>query len=63
MKIKLKEVDIGTKRRKTRFLFIPKIINNELRWLEIATYEQKFMEATYVDYEEGDRWINTRWLN
>lgn len=65
IKFKNKEIKIGTKREIQKFLFLPKIINNEFRWLEKAIYEQKFIQSDYGDAALGlvDRWVNTKWIN
>lgn len=34
--------EVGDTRRVTKFLFIPKRIGNETRWLERATFTQQF---------------------
>jgi hypothetical protein len=45
----------GDKRIKKGFLFFPKVINNETRWLEFAEWEQKYV----VD----NAWISTKWID
>lgn len=51
---------IGTTRIKSHFLLFPKTINGETRWLEKATYEQKFIRS-----ENGTfcYWTDTKWIN
>ena len=39
---KLYTIPTGTKRRKSGFLFIPRCINGEYRWLENASWVQKY---------------------
>ena len=46
---------IGTRRIKRRFLFFPKEINNEVRWLECAKWEEQYYY--YLT------WIPTRWID
>lgn len=41
-----------------KFLFIPKEIHNEYRWLEIAYIEQKCVQGFFMKY-----WIDTQWLS
>lgn len=41
----------------TKFLFFPKKINGEWRWLEIATYKQKYM------YSSDAGWIDWEWID
>lgn len=35
----------GSRRVKTRFLFLPKTINRETRWLERATWREEVMKV------------------
>ena len=46
-----------SKRVIKRFLFLPKLINNEKRWLEFAKIEQKLICNGKI------RWVNTQWKN
>jgi hypothetical protein len=39
------EPKLGDIRRVTKFLFLPKVINDELRWLEKATYRQMYEQV------------------
>jgi hypothetical protein len=61
----LKAQKVGKIRNKKVFLFIPKEINNELRWLEFATYSQTYVAGDYADAADGtgDHWRNTNWVN
>jgi hypothetical protein len=45
-------------RIKMRFLFFPKTINNETRWLENAIWEQKFIH----DLWNYDKWEDSKWI-
>jgi len=45
----------GDARTKTRFLWFPKCIDSEMRWLEKATFEQK--------YRWTDGWTDIKWIN
>ena len=38
-----------------KFLLFPKEINNEVRWLETASWREELVEARWVD--NADRWI------
>lgn len=67
MRIKYKPTPkVGDKRTVSRFLLFPLEINNEIRWLEHATWEEeritivRFFEV--VAYPE-DIWSETRWIN
>jgi hypothetical protein len=46
----------GETKQVTKFLWFPKTIENETRWLQRATYE-----IQYCDYSEW--WIATRWIS
>ena len=52
----------GDTRIKSGFLFFPKEIRvgpwNEIRWLEFATWEEK-----YYNYAYGTCWKATRWID
>ena len=61
--------EIETKRIKKRFLFFPKRIKNEIRWLEIASWEEEVFEK-FTESGSSSRtnkwctiWKKTRWLN
>ena len=52
----------GTTRVKKRFLFLPKCIDDEWRWLEKAQYIQEYkLWTTYVGAVRG--WKNISWLD
>lgn len=51
----------GTARLKTRFLFFPKEIGNERRWLECATWEEK-AEVPYRN-QALVYWRPTSWVD
>lgn len=59
MKYKFKSYDLGDERIIIRFLWFPKIINNELRWLEMATFKQKYQQGGLL---EPLFWCDTSWL-
>jgi hypothetical protein len=41
-----------------RFLFFPRTIGNETRWLEHAIIEQKYHQYKNAGFWEDDKWIN-----
>jgi hypothetical protein len=43
----------------TKFLWTPKLIGNEKRWLEKATWEQIWR----VDSDGSGRWIIRKWVD
>jgi len=48
----------GLKRIVREFLFLPKCINGEYRWMESVTYEQKYDAYNLILIWEDIRWIN-----
>lgn len=62
MRFKIKDnkyCPIGTERNITKFLWIPKIIKNEIRWLETTTYIQV---RTWGKFKRVI-WKTINWLN
>lgn len=59
MKIKLpQEPKYGdTRIIRNKFLWLPKTINEELRWLEIASWAETYRGSMYLD------WRPTTWLS
>jgi hypothetical protein len=53
-----KQPDYGAKRTITKFLFFPKRIRGETRWLEIATFEQE-----YLDTRTSRDWLDWKWVD
>ena len=49
----------GNIRILTKFLLFPMTINNEFRWLELASFEQKLC----LDYGGDWYWENIKWIN
>ena len=47
----------GDTRVVTRFLFLPCRIENESRWLEIASVKQEYVWGWYEGW-----WVNTEWV-
>lgn len=41
-----------------RFLFLPRLIGNEKRWLEIAKIEQKMVSGDDKWYWKDIKWVN-----
>ena len=56
MRWKLKER--GSKRTRRIFLLVPKKIHNEYRWLEIATWEDR-----WCLWGERGYWVSHRWVD
>lgn len=66
----LDKIEIGKKRIRKKFLFLPKTIKNEWRWLEYAEFEEEFIAVGrrmslscgggYYDVYE---WVLTKWIN
>lgn len=60
----------GDTRIKSGFLWFPKIINNEWRWREYATWEQKYICYANFDCDNCGRiysfpdymWTDTKWI-
>ena len=52
--------EVNDIRQVTRFLWFSKTIGKETRWLEWATYEERFMEGICFlcpDYWKAVRWV------
>lgn len=47
-------------RIKRGFLFFPKIIDREYRWLEYTAWEQRRVQSIFG---EGYVWMNESWVN
>ena len=63
------ETRVGTIRRRTRFLWWPKRIGSEWRWLEITTWTEKYIERLTHESACGGRvpappsgWIVREWI-
>ena len=56
-----KELSIGDIRTKTKFLLFPRNINDEVRWLEKASYKQKYRIFYNREYQwygwEDKEWV------
>ena len=59
MRLKLKPVSKhGDYRIRQGFLFLPKIMNQEWRWLEKAKWEQKYHVYDFDSYWSDVRWVD-----
>jgi len=47
----------GSRRVRTAFLWLPRTIDYEERWLERATWEEEYLERN-PGYFKGVRWID-----
>ena len=52
------KVQVGDKRIVTKFLLFPKSINGITRWLEVASWQERYK---YVQYE--CKWIGIKWID
>ena len=70
----LTEKDYGRRRVISKFLWFPKEINHEIRWLEKAMIEQKVTfrmvdspDSVYCDYRipqiKQHYWQNSKWID
>lgn len=50
---------VGDHRYKSGFLFFPKRILNETRWLEFAKWKEEYW--LYVSSPNKYKWVGTRW--
>jgi hypothetical protein len=67
MRLRLKEnLVLGEKRVKRGFLIFPKIIKDELRWLQYAEWKQEVIYRSIIhDYTycgQELKWVNVEWL-
>jgi hypothetical protein len=71
MRFNVKEqipIKVGDVRMKTRFLFFPKTINNELRWFEVCSWEEEAIPRTSLAPESDIAinyigWKANRWID
>lgn len=66
MKINFKDKpcpQVGDLRTKTKFLYIPKIIDDELRWWEEATWKELYTWADTWDSDRKLKWCKHRWVD
>lgn len=52
---------LNDKRIRSGFLFLPKCINGETRWLEFAYWEEMYVETDKIDYVL-EEWVALEWL-
>ena len=56
--------EIGDRRTKTKFLFFPKEINKEIRWLERATWVEEWKKHRNSNsLPEITKWSAVKWKN
>jgi len=68
---KVEQPEYGDKRVTTKFLFLPKKINGQTRWLEFAKYEEVFRaipRKTIIDHSRvaayaSSEWVALRWVD
>lgn len=63
MRWKKEQYDFLDTRIKEHFLFLPKRIGNEYRWLERAKYEERY---EYVSDSSGFsplKWVGKEWID
>lgn len=57
--------DIGDKRTRKKFLFLPKTIAGETRWLESAEFEEEYVTIVVASKSgptQKERWVETKWI-
>lgn len=55
----------GDRRTVTRFLWLPRKMGDEWRWLEKSSWTQEYQIFVYEDYDMG-KWValeNEGWIN
>jgi len=60
--LRIKGPPAGTKRIVSKFLFLPKHIKGECRWLEYATFEQACIRGI-LDPILHWAWVDKRWID
>lgn len=68
-----KDLKLGGKRVITKFLWLPKVINDEVRWLEWASLQQEVVSLrTAFYFDNGKReyvtqykykWVDRKWVD
>jgi hypothetical protein len=58
---------LGIERTVTRFLFLPRTINGETRWLELVKIKQRFQKIPVSGYElhapaANIKWVDVEWI-
>lgn len=52
---------IGSRRIRRKFIF-RKTVNGETRWLQIARWEEEFVNVFVASFDDYCEWRATRWL-
>ena len=55
--MKFKQPEYRDRRKKTKFLLLPKRIGNETRWLVRASYWQRYNKI----YPQNKKWVDISW--
>ena len=65
MKINFGKVIYNDGRYRVRegYLFLPKVINHELRWLTKATWQEEYHDMGKYDLQTYSWWEKTKWLD
>ena len=63
MRIKLKKPKVGEYRFVRKFLFLPVKIQEEIRWLEFARIEQRYIEKCIYDNWAHKTFYKKMWEN
>jgi len=65
--MKIHHPKLGDTRIKSGFLFLPRCINHETRWLEKATWQERYGE--YLSFGPGNGmpipmpgWLHDKWI-
>ena len=60
-----RRLEQGATRTVTRFLWFPVEIDNETRWLERATWEERIVDlvSVFSGADRGQRWEKQRWID
>jgi hypothetical protein len=61
MRYRIPVFNNGDQRTIKRFLLFPRIIQYELRWLEMATIQQEFVVWGYLQWQE--KWSDVAWVD
>ena len=61
MKWTERKYSLGDKRIKSHFLLFPRVINEEVRWLEKATWEESWQQGA-GPMGVGCHWVAIRWI-
>jgi hypothetical protein len=57
---------LGDRREKSFFTFLPYTVGTETRWMEKVTvlqeYKNKRIASMHVQYHYGTRWVDLEWV-